>query len=218
MQSNRRKIIDILKRCSAATVEELSQELGITSVTVRHHLDVLRSEGLVGEPVVRHRTQSGRPQHVYSLAGKAAEYFPRNYDGLAGALLDEMRSRLDPDQVSRIFEGAARRIVDEAPAPLPGDTIGQRAERAVEFLSAKGYVASAEKHPEGLVLKTCNCPYDALTEQNPELCNLDLQLVSVLMDTPVQRVCHMADGGSTCAYLVKADPTSLPSASASMNS
>jgi predicted ArsR family transcriptional regulator len=202
VQSNRRKIIDILKRTGAATAEELSVELKITSVTVRHHLDVLRSEGLVSEPIVRHRFQSGRPQHAYSLTGKAAEYFPRNYDGLAEALLGEMRARLDPREINVIFEGAARRMLVEVPCPRPDEPLNVRLQRAVDFLNSKGYVASWEQRPDGLLLQTCNCPYDALSSANPELCSLDLQLVDALMDLPLQRVCHMATGGNTCAYLI----------------
>ena len=51
MHSKRRQILDILKTRGSATVEELRQELGITSVTVRHHLVDMRAEELVGEPL-----------------------------------------------------------------------------------------------------------------------------------------------------------------------
>ena len=205
VQSNRRKIIDILKRTGAATVEELSLELHITSVTVRHHLDVLRSEGLVSEPVVRHRIRSGRPQHAYSLTGKAAEFFPRNYAGLAEALLTEMRACLDTRQINVIFEGAAARMLADAPRPAADEALDARVRHAVDFLNDKGYVAGWEQRPEGVVLQTCNCPFDGLAESNPELCALDLQLVGALVGLPLQRVCHMAAGGASCAYLVQTD-------------
>jgi predicted ArsR family transcriptional regulator len=203
MQSKRREIIDILKRGGPATVEELSAQLDITSVTVRHHLDVLRSEGLVSEPVVRHRTHSGRPQHVFALTTKASEFFPRNYEGLAEVLLSEMRSCLDERQINVIFEGAAARLVAEAPRPQPDEPLETRAEKAVEFLNQKGYVAEWERRPEGILLHTRNCPYDGLANANPELCSLDLDLMASLMGVQLQRVCHMAKGDPSCDYLIK---------------
>ncbi len=209
MQSRRREIIDILKRNGTATVEELSEQLEINSVTVRHHLDVLRSEGLVGEPVVRHRTQSGRPQHVFALTPKAAEFFPRNYEGLADLMLTEMKANLDNRQINVIFEGVAARLVAEAPRPDPNEPMDVRAQKAVEFLNRKGYVAHWEQRADGILLHTCNCPYDGLANGNPELCSLDLQLMVSLMGIQLERVCHIAKGDPSCDYLI----TTMPSTS-----
>ena len=50
MQSTRERILNILKERGQATVDDLSQELGLTAVTVRHHLDILRGEGLIASP------------------------------------------------------------------------------------------------------------------------------------------------------------------------
>lgn len=203
MQTTRRQIIDILKRTGSATVEALSKELDITSVTVRHHLDVLRSEGLVSEPSVRHRTTSGRPQHIYGLTPQADELFPRNYNGLAEVLLSEMKARLDDRQINVIFEGAAARLMADAPHPVPGEPLEARVQKAVEFLNKKGYVANWDRQPDGLLIKTLNCPFDGLAESNPELCSMDLTLIGSLLGMPVQRVCHRTAGDSSCAYLAK---------------
>jgi predicted ArsR family transcriptional regulator len=201
MQSSRRQIIDILKRSGSATVEELSKELNITSVTVRHHLDVLRSEGLVGEPVVRHRTTSGRPQHLYTLTAQADELFPRNYNGLAEVLISEMKARLDDRQINVIFEGAAARLIADAPHPIAGEPMAARVQRAVDFLNQKGYVADWERQATGVLISTRNCPFDGLADSNPELCSMDLALITSLMGVQIERVCHRTQGDSTCAYL-----------------
>ena len=83
MQETRERIIHILKTRGQATVDELSRELGLTSVTVRHHLEILRQEELIAPPEPLRRTGPGRPQHVYRLAGQASDLFPKNYDLLA---------------------------------------------------------------------------------------------------------------------------------------
>jgi predicted ArsR family transcriptional regulator len=205
MQPQRRKIVDILKQQGPVTVEVLSQLLGITTVTVRHHLDVLRAEGLVGEPVVQHRSTSGRPQHVYELTEKADELFPRKYDTLANVLLAEIRQHCDHRVANVIFEGAVARLVADAPLPQPDEPMQTRVEKAVEFLNQKGYVAHWEPHPRGYVIHTRNCPFDGLASGNPELCSMDLRLMGSLMGIPLERVCHMTAGDSSCAYLAPAE-------------
>ena len=61
MQATRQRILEILKERNTATVEELAYDLGLTPVTIRHHLDILRSEGLVQAPQVKRRDTPGRP-------------------------------------------------------------------------------------------------------------------------------------------------------------
>ncbi|MBI3242057.1 MAG: ArsR family transcriptional regulator [Chloroflexi bacterium] len=209
MQSKRQQIIDILKERGNATVETLSKELDISSVTVRHHLDVLRSEGLVNEPVVRRRATSGRPQHAYSLTLKAGELFPKSYDNLAAQLLDEVKARYDTREVNVLFEGMARRLLADAPHPVDGDTVEERFDRAVQFLNQKGYVARWEQNLGGVVIHTCNCPYEGLARKHPELCNMDFNLIASLTGFTPERVCHVTAGDGSCSYLIREDVFNL---------
>jgi predicted ArsR family transcriptional regulator len=109
MQPTRQHILEILKESGEATVDEivtaLSERIGdITAVTVRHHLEILRGDGLVSAPAVRRRTTPGRPQHVYSLTDKALELFPNNYRNLAEELLFQLKSHL-PKRESQCHSG-----------------------------------------------------------------------------------------------------------------
>lgn len=203
MQNKRQLIISILKERGSATVDELSKELGITSVTVRHHLDVLRSEGLVSEPVVRHRATSGRPQHAYALTLKANELFPKNYDGLAMQLLDEVKAHSDTRAVDVFFEGITRRLLAEAPRPAATEPMPRRLDHAVEFLNEKGYVARWENTDNGYVVHTCNCPYAGIADRHPELCAVDMNLIASLVGRIPERVCHLTEGGESCSYLIR---------------
>lgn len=205
MQTTRKTILDYLKRNGQATVEELAEVLGLTSVTVRHHLDILRTEALVSEPVVRHRNSRGRPQHVFTLTHQASEHFPKNYNQLAGAMLDELKAH-SPQLANVIFEGVALRLNAEAPRPATDDPWHERVERAVQFLNERGYVARWEQTSDGYLVHTSNCPYEALAGTHPELCQLDMVLIGNLLGVMPQRVSRLADGASSCAYLVREPP------------
>ena len=202
MQKTRQIILNYLKEHGPATVDELAEVLNLTSVTVRHHLDILRTEGLVAEPVIRHRTSRGRPQYLYALTEKASQYFPKNYDDLASKILAEIKAVSTPQGVNVIFGGVASRFAAEAPRPAPGEPIVNRLDRAVAFLNTRGYVAHWEATSEGYVLHTCNCPYEALAPQNRELCGMDKALIGNLVGAAPQCLTRVADGSSSCAYLI----------------
>lgn len=203
-QKTRQSILDYLKEHGPATVDELVKVLGLNSVTVRHHLDILRGEELIAEPVVRHRNQPGRPQYVYGLSDKASTHFPKNYCELAAKLLEEVKSNTPPGAVNVIFEGVANRLSASAPKGSGDESVTDRLDRAVAFLNDHGYVASWEQADDGYLLHTCNCPYEALAKHNPELCAMDLTLTSNLLGGSVERVSRVLDGASTCSYRLPA--------------
>ncbi len=212
MQETRRAILQFLKENGAATVDELAEALGgLTTVTVRHHLDILRSDGLVADPVIRHRSTPGRPQYAYSLTEKASTHFPKNYCALAAKVLDEVRASQSPETLDAFFMSVANRLACQAPPLVPGEPLAERLDRAVVFLDEQGYGAGWDQTPEGCLLHTNNCPYEGLAGNNPELCGMDLALVTSLLGHEPQRVSRVIEGAMTCAYLI---PTSAAHAEA----
>jgi predicted ArsR family transcriptional regulator len=211
-QETRQAILEYLKQNGSATVDELAEQVKLNSVTVRHHLDVLRREELISDPVVRHRSTPGRPQYAYALTAKASAHFPKNYCDLAAKLLEEIKASTPPAAVNVIFEGVANRLAAAAPKPVEGEALPERLERAVTFLNAHGYDASWEQTGGTYLLHTCNCPYEALATHNPELCAMDIALAQNLLGGSVQRVSRVLDGASTCSYCL-ASPSEAPASS-----
>jgi predicted ArsR family transcriptional regulator len=203
-QKTRQSILDHLKEHGPATVDELVRVLGLNSVTVRHHLDILRGEELIADPEVRHRNKPGRPQYVYGLSDKSSTRFPKNYCELAAKLLEEVKSSAAPGSVNVIFDGVAKRLAATAPRCAGDEPLAERLDRAVAFLDDHGYVAGWEKSGEGFLLHTCNCPYEALAKENPELCAMDLTLAASLLGGSVERVSRVLDGASSCSYRLAA--------------
>jgi len=203
MQETRQLILEYLKAQGQATVDQLAKAVGLTAVTVRHHLDVLHAEGLVTDPIIRHRTSPGRPQYVYALTEKASLHFPKNYATLAEKIVEEIKVTATPQTVNLIFEGVADRLAAGAPQPVAGATLTERLDRAVTFLNQHGYVARWEATAEGYLLHTSNCPYEALAPNHPELCKMDIKLVGNLVGAMPQPAGRLVDGAASCAYLIR---------------
>lgn len=208
MQETRQLILEILRERGEATVDEIVAELrnrrgAITPVTVRHHLTRLQEEKLLTPPQLRHRGAPGRPQHVYALADAAREYFPNNYQSLAIHLINQLSANLPPQQVNVVLEGVAQGLA--ADADIPDIPLPQRLDMVVEYLNRNGYQARWDKHPEGFLLETTNCPYHHISEATQSLCEMDMRLMSALLGVVPRLWSRMSQGGHSCAYLIPAN-------------
>src|SRR5258708_20777085 len=156
-QKTRQSILDYLKEHGPATVDELGKAVGgLNSVTVRHHIDILRSEGLIADPVVRHRNKPGRPQYVYGLSDKASTRFPKNYCELAAKLLEEVKSNSAPGSVAVIFDGVANRLAASAPKCSGDEPVTGRLDQAALFLHHPRYFARSGHIPHRYLLPPLN--------------------------------------------------------------
>jgi len=210
MQDTRRHILDILKERGEATVEDIVCELQkrrgtITAVTVRHHLTRLHDEQLITPPQLRHRSAPGRPQHVYMLTDQAKDYFPNNYQPLATRLLEQLHRHLPMNQVNVILEDVADQMAANAnisATPLPA-----RLDQVVDYLNEHGYNAHWEKHPDGYVLRTINCPYHHVAATNQSLCEMDMRLVAKLLGVVPRLLGRVTSGDSSCSYMIPDTPS-----------
>jgi DeoR family suf operon transcriptional repressor len=202
VQSTREHILNILKEHGQATVDDLSQELGLTAVTVRHHLDILRGEGLIASPLIRRRKTPGRPQYVYTLAEKAASFFPKRYGQLTNLILDELRSHLSPAEMDQLMKNIGERIASRADLSRK-DGLEIRLIAVTDFLNGLGYMARWEQQADGdYALHVANCPYEEVAHQDHQICTIDMTLLTHLLGTSPQRVSWSVQGDQDCSYLI----------------
>lgn len=202
MQDTRQQILEILKRHNEVTVQELSQKLGLTSVTVRHHLEILRSEGYITEPEIRRSSRPGRPRYVYRLTSTAADLFPNNYSGLADALLDAIEEQIAPEERESLLDKAATRMIATI-GKLP-EQPDERMNRILTFLNQQGFVARWDKEQDGrYMIYISSCPYHYVAQKHNETCKIDELIIKKLTNAELTRVQGAAHQGTLCIYEVK---------------
>lgn len=214
IQETRRHILEILKKHGEMTVDEIVEvlhsqaEKKVTAATVRHHLDVLKENGMVDTPEVRRRDTPGRPQYVFVLTEKAGDYFPSNYAGLAEGLLSQIKASLPSNQFNVILEGTAREMAAKAqiPTDLPME---ERLDLVIEHLTHEGYKASWHRNNEGYILETMNCPYEKVANSHDDVCKVDMYLISSLLGIVPRRIGTVAKGEHSCSYLIPVKEESL---------
>jgi DeoR family suf operon transcriptional repressor len=197
MQETRQRILEIIKMRGQATVNELTRELGLTAVTIRHHLDVLYRDGLIGPPQILRKAGPGRPQHVYRLAGETEELFPKKYDRLTDALLEELEARMSPEELDAVINGVAERMARQVSAE--GD-LGTRLGALLEFLNGLGYLATAQEEEGGYRIVVANCPYERVARRYGLPCKVDVRLIALVTGVEPERVQQIATGDEHCVY------------------
>lgn len=203
MQATRERILRILKERGQATVKELSEMLGLTTVTIRHHLDTLRREDLVAAPSVRHRKAPGRPQHVYTLTQEASDFFPKRYERLIDLLLEELRSRFSDDEVESMMERIGRRIADTITIPHTAD-LEERIAVTIDFLDERGYMAHWEKTEESnYLIHIANCPYESVARRHSEVCKIDQTLLRELLGISSEEIRRTSGPPRHCTYVIE---------------
>jgi predicted ArsR family transcriptional regulator len=201
IQDTRWGILQHLRERGQASALELSKALGMSPVSIHYHLNVLQREGLVEPQSVRRNV--GRPHYVYSLRDSARELFPQSYHRLADRLLDELKSRLSEREISELFARIANDIADEHATALQGKTLEQKIAALVELLGEEGFLARVEKVGGQFRLTQYGCPYYYVVERHPEVCQLDLNLISATLMVPVEREGCVLNGNDVCTFVVK---------------
>jgi len=180
MTTSRQKVLTYLTKNRTASAREIARSLKMSPATVRHHLRVLVSDGRLEVGSVRSRAVKGRPEKVYSLPRGA---LGDNLSALSEALL-AVAGALNEDEESRM-KSLAKRLAGES--TFGDQPVAKRLNLIVEKLDRMNYHARWEAGAEGPRIHFGHCPYAAIVGRHPELCEMDMNLVSLLAARPLLR-------------------------------
>jgi predicted ArsR family transcriptional regulator len=196
----RQEILTAVKLNGSMTADDLGKELGISPVAVRQHLGALEAEGLITTTVERRGL--GRPVHRYSVTAAGDETFPRDYDGLANSLLDELRYSAGEDAVAQLFAARRQRLVSDSQRDFDGKTLDARVHELARIQTGRGYMALATKEEDGFRLTEHNCAICKVARSQPAACAEEMKMITELLGTAVvvRREKHILSGDTSCSY------------------
>lgn len=208
MQRTRQEILDILKRRGKVTLRELAAALPVATVTVRAHLAVLQTEGLIHVEEVRGRV--GRPHFVYSLTEQAQARFPQAYDELSGRLVDSLLALGGPEQLRQALSHMADQWAAERMPRLVDLALAERVAEVAAIRSEEGAIAEWQALPDGsYLLHQHNCPVPRLAERCNQVCEAERRYLAQLLGTELSQIACLAQGQETCTFHIA--PTLSPS-------
>jgi DeoR family suf operon transcriptional repressor len=197
--TTRDTILRSLRAQRECTVKDLAETVGISPVSVRHHLTNLQAEGLIAVKEVRHGV--GRPHHIFSLTDRALELFPSRYYSLTSRLLDEIKDSISKEKVEEIFSSIARGLAESLAAQLKDLPLEQRYARLVECLAEEGFDAEIEHQGDKVIIRELSCPYLHLARQHREVCLFDQAFIAAVLSLPIERVVFIGED-DFCAYAI----------------
>ncbi|HEY42878.1 MAG TPA: ArsR family transcriptional regulator [Anaerolineae bacterium] len=182
------------------TVKELAEVVGISPVSVRHHLAQLQAEGLVAAQEVRHGV--GRPHHEFSLTKEAIELFPTRYFQLTIRLLNEIKYEMSPERVKSLFSRMTSSIAEAFAESYEHLTTEERLPHLMTMLSSEGFDAEYELQDDRIIIRLLSCPYLDLVQYHPEIDYIDQELIARALSLPFERVSCLSDGDTHCSFVV----------------
>lgn len=199
MQGTRDRILEYVIQHREARVEDLSEELGITSAAVRRHLDNLRADGLVDAKAVRQST--GRPFHAYSATEKATQTVPPAYADLLERMLRSLGER--DDVIATVMTSVAQSLAEKHMHEVAGLSAEELAAQVTESLRAEGILEAWSSQADGIHLVNGHCPYHKAAEISKLPCEADRKTIELLLGHDVEQLNRIVDGASCCEYLVR---------------
>jgi predicted ArsR family transcriptional regulator len=198
MQATRQQILDYLRLHRDASVKDLGRVLGLTATGVRQHLTILEHEGYVIS--YEQRGNVGRPALRYTLTSRGDALFPKQYDQLANALLDEVRAAFGSAGLQRVVRGAANRLASSHKAALADGPPEARVEGVAEVLRSYGLVADWERTGDAFLLHERTCPYPEVARHNSVACAMDVAQVRELSGMDAKLTACLVRGDASCTY------------------
>ncbi|HDH01062.1 MAG TPA: winged helix-turn-helix transcriptional regulator, partial [Nitrospirae bacterium] len=195
----RKNIILLLKKAGGLNIDQLSKELGITTMGIRQHILSLEKKGLVTYETKRRGI--GRPGFFYSLTDKADELFPKQYQSFLLELLSEIERREGRKKVDEIFRWRKNRLLKARRERVNNNTeLSGKIRSVEEILTEEGYLVEVEEVEEAYLLKQYNCTISGISRHYRESCRHELEMYRELLGKMVSRNECMSEGAVACIY------------------
>lgn len=200
MKTTRQRLIDYLDEKNIACATELGRSLNLTPANIRHHLSILEKEGVIEVFTSNQENRRGRPTLFFRLTKQVTSHY---LDGLATTLLELTLNKLSPDDRILYLKMIAQRMGGEGKTAINPT---RRLYTAIQNLNKMNYFAHWEARHEGPRIIFSHCPYAAILPEHPELCQLDVYLLEVMVGgkiIPVARLEYSAQNLPQCIFSVR---------------
>lgn len=199
------RILGVLKAAEGLAAGEIAEQLGITSVGARQHLNRLLARGLVA--FVEHRQLVGRPRRIWRLSAAGHASFDDRHRDLASELLAAIVTSTGTEGLAGILAIREAQQLQRYRGSI-GDCrdLAGRVRRLTELRCVDGYMAECRETPDEAWLLTENhCPIAQAVKACSGICGAELRLFQEVMgrEFSVVRTQHMPGGDRCCTYRIE---------------
>ncbi|MFB2649075.1 MULTISPECIES: helix-turn-helix transcriptional regulator [Shewanella] len=197
------KIIQLLKLHGPLTAKTLAEELALTTMGVRQHLQALEDAGDVD---IEDRVEGrGRPTRYWGLTEQSRTHFADRHSELSLQLIDSVKMIFGDQGLDKLIEHREQNAMQQYRSAMQGMTdIASRLTKLVELRTLEGYMATQEQAGGVFWLLENHCPICSAATKCQNFCRSELQQFQQLFAdiATVSREEHIIDGARRCAYRI----------------
>ncbi len=203
--ATRRAILELLKRRGSQSSAEMADELGVSSMAVRQHLQELEQ---AGDVVSNDESRGvGRPTKIWGLTNQAERHFPDRHRDLMLDLINSVKEVMGQAGMDKLLSQRAKEQISVYSKRVQSRSkLKQKVDELADIRSEEGYMAETQLESENSVLLIENhCPICSAAESCVGLCSVELDVFKKTLgkSVSVERVEHMISGDRRCAYRIK---------------
>jgi len=197
------KILNLLKTQGSMTAKTLAEELNLTTMGVRQHMQQLEEEAQISfedKKAVR-----GRPTRYWSLTAKSNSHFTNGHEELTVQLIDSVINIFGDEGLDKLIthrEQTTFNLYQKAISDQPD--LLSKLNTLAKLRNDEGYMATIESKEGEYWLLENHCPICAAASQCLNFCRSELNLFETLLKdlATVQREEHIIEGARRCAYRI----------------
>ncbi len=203
MKSTKDKVLSQLLLLQHATISQLAELLGISEISVRHHLITLEAEGIITSSEERHGV--GRPRFIYRLTERGYQNAPIDYHKISEQALQTMKRVLGTDTLLELLTEIGKDLAKGYDSSMSLDNLDESLNQIASQLTRDGFIFSWTRSGETTILTTHHCPFHYLGQSHPEVCAINHALLESLIQQPISHNTCILHGDVACTYTFEVD-------------
>ncbi len=191
----------LLKNREGLSINDVVRALSISRNAVQQHLISLQEKGCIEKGALK--KTGGRPVRLFVLTEQGVNCFPKQYAWFSELILADLKEEMGGDAFRRYLQRLGYSLSQTLLAQFEGKTLEQRMDQLVDVMGDLGYQATKKTTGNNdYTIDACNCIYHDLAQKHDEICELDITLISTLLDREVELMECMAKDGHVCRFKI----------------
>ena len=194
----RQKVLAYLRKQRVASAAQIGRGLNMSAASVRHHLSIMLADGRIAVLGENRGVGRGRPIKQYTLSEKS---LGDNLALLSDAVLREWLNSLSASKRNEALKKIAGVLVAQFGTSHPEVAAAKHLAFVVEKLNELHYQARWEAGAEGPRILFGHCPYAAIIKDHPELCQVDAEMLSGLLQATARQTAKIdLNNSAACVF------------------
>lgn len=197
------RILHTIKREGAVTAKQLAEDMSITTMGARQHLQSLEEDGILSFYDVK--VKVGRPTRHWVLTRKGHDQFADRHGELTIQVIDAVEHLFGKEGVAKVAaEREAQTLSLYRKTLNELSSLEDKLNALVKLREQEGYMAELEKTEQGYLLVENHCPICKAATRCPNLCASELNVFQQLLgqNYQIRRKEHIIQGERRCTYLI----------------